>query len=202
MKETVFVPGRLNESDTVYRADQKFYNIYEKDCAAVQNPWCINYFNDTLSVSHSAVYAEDLKNIELDFGGATLHLNGLLQPITLFRCESVKLSNVNIEYERGLFSEATVLEVGEDYARVHFAEWEDDHLFERQMFFQFFDNETGDGRGISLGIVGPQLPEGMDLCFNPTQYIAEQTGEDVIFRPRPKRRKNERPVATGRTPGH
>lgn len=200
MKETVLKTGRLTESDTIYNADRNFYDVYAEDCEKVTNPWIVNPFNMTLTDFNSALYAENLKNAVIDFNGATLHLNGLLQPVSLYKCENVKLCNVNIEYDRGIFSEAEVLEVTENYARVHFSEefpcraedgrlipygrfWEDDHLFERQMFFQFFDAETHDGCGISLGIVGPELPEGQDMCFNPTRYIAEQEGSDIIFRP-------------------
>ncbi len=199
MKETVLKIGRLTESDTLYRADRALYSVQETDCAVVTNPYCVNFFYETLPQLHSAVYAERLQNVVVDFGGATLHLNGNLQPINFFRCENIRLCNVNIEYDRGLFSEASVLEVGADYARVHFPEefpcrvedgrlipygnyWEDDHLFERQMFFQFFDPVTADGLGLSLGIVGPRIPPKQDRCFNPAHYVVEQDGDDVIFR--------------------
>jgi len=198
MKEATLKIGRLTESNTIYRADCDFYDVYEADCAYVDNPYCVKFFYDK-AYFHTALYAEGLENVVVDFGGATLHLNGFLQPINLFKCKNITLKNVNLEYERGFYSEATVLEVGKSYARVHFSKefpcrvedgrlipygnmWEDDHLFERQMFFQFFDAATGDGTGISLGIVGPTLPEGQDMCFNPTRYIAEESGDDVIFR--------------------
>lgn len=211
MKEVILKPGRLEENDTIYRADRDIYDVYAADCASVNNPWCITGMEYS-----SAVYAENLKNITVDFCGATLRLNGLLQPVTFFGCESVTLRNISIEYDRGIFSEAEVLEVTEKYARVHFPEefpcraedgrlipygrfWEDDHLFERQMFFQFFDTATGDGCGISLGIVGPELPEGQDLCFNPAHYIAEQAGEDIIFRPADPGEKMSEAWKTGTT---
>ncbi len=199
MKETVLKIGRLTQSNTYYRGDKALYEVHAGDGAVLNDPWCINYFNDILKTSESAIFAENLENVTVDFGGATLRLYGMLQPVTFYRCNHVTLKNVNIEYNRGLFSEGAVLEVGENWARVHFSadfpcrvqdgrlipycdEWEDDHLFERQMFFQFFDNATGDGTGITLGIVGPKLPEGMNLCFHPVQYVVETAGEDVIFR--------------------
>ena len=183
MKEKVLIPGLLTDSDTRYAADRSVYEVYQKDCFHVTNPYCVNYFYSDLKAIDSAFYAEDLKNVTLDFGGATVNLHGLLQPISLYRCENVTLANVNLQYERGLYSEALVLEATPTYARVRFGknypcrcengrlipyadEWEDDHLFERQMFFQFFNAATGDGEGITLGIVGPELPEGMDLCFH------------------------------------
>ena len=59
-----------------------------------------------------AFLIKDLKNVTLDFGGATLVFHGRIVPFILDGCENVKIKNVKVDYDRPFYTQAKILSCG------------------------------------------------------------------------------------------
>lgn len=199
MKNRKFMMSEPLESDTIYEATESRYDYYPKDFTLTQCPELVSFSSTRRSESEYAVLGENLQNVVLDFHGATVCLHGIASPVAFYHCQQITLKNLTLEYDRPIFSECRILEVGENYARVHFGpdfpvrcengrlipyapEWEEKRLYCSQTFFQFFDAKTFDGVGITLGLINPSPDKDQDMCFGPVVYTVEACGEDVIFR--------------------
>ena len=75
-----FQIGIQLESDTEYVASQAVYHVYAEDTTEVSdNRYVALRANDTKEF-HVFIMLKGLKNISIDFGGATLVMHGKIQP--------------------------------------------------------------------------------------------------------------------------
>ncbi|MBE6731846.1 MAG: hypothetical protein E7564_09175 [Ruminococcaceae bacterium] len=122
----------------------------------------------------TAILLKDLKDTVLDFSGATLYLKGRIQPFIIENCENLTIKNVNVEYDRSFYTELEVLGNNGDELYVKETEkfpvksengymipysdtWENRNLHIGDMFIQAFDNETRNGVGIDVIVIGEEV---------------------------------------------
>ncbi len=149
-----------------------------------------------LAPVNTAILLKGRKALTLDFNGATLALHGRLQPFVLEGCEDITIRNVDILNDRAAFTEATIVESGEDFLTLRLNPhhpcrvedgrliptseyWENDTLDSTVMFLQCFDAETREGLGIALCMIG-KVVHRENLPFNFEQYVAEETADGLL----------------------
>ncbi len=167
-------PGMEFESDTVYVADCAKYDIYGSDTVKLTQPTYLSIYDKNFGSLDTAFYLNGLKNVVLDFNGATLTLHGRLQPFVIDNCENITVKNVTVEYERTVFTEFEILDRTEDSLTLkpsekfpcriengclipYCNEWENTRLNYGDMFMQSFDNGTRQGRGITVIVIGDEV---------------------------------------------
>lgn len=166
--------GAEFENDTLYVADQKHYDIHLKDTVSLTHPSYLSIYDKNFGSLDTAFYLNGLKNVTLDFNGATLTFHGRLQPFVVDNCENITIKNVVIEYERAVFTEFEIIGRDEEsltlkplenfpcrvengYLIPYCNEWENRRLNYGDMFMQSFDNETRQGRGITVIVIGEEV---------------------------------------------
>lgn len=162
------------ESNTVYVAAQEKYDIYESDTIKLTQPTYLSIYDTNFGSLNTAFYLNGLKNVVLDFKGATITLHGRLQPFVIDNCENITIKNVVVEYERAFFTELEILDrtaeslvlkplekfpcrVENGCLIPYCNEWENRRLNYGDMFMQSFDNETRQGRGITVIVIGDEV---------------------------------------------
>ena len=162
------------ENDTVYTAQEKHLDIYKENTVSLTDPKYLSIYDKNFGSLDTAFYLHGLKNVTLDFNGATITLHGRLQPFVVDNCENVTIKNVNVEYERAVYTELEIIDRTEDslilktlekfpckvengYLIPYCNEWENRRLNYGDMFMQSFDNETREGRGITVIVIGEEV---------------------------------------------
>lgn len=148
----------------------------------------------------AAFILKDLKNVTLDFGGATLTLRGRIQPFIIDNCENITIKNVTVEYERSLFTELEVVnntgkelvlrmkdkfpyKVEDGYFIPYGKLYEDRDLYKKGcMFIQAFDRITGEGKGLDVIYLGEEIiPEPSPPASNIKHIKLCTRGEYTVF---------------------
>lgn len=162
MNKELFNNKTKFENDTYYYIEEKEIHIYLKDTTPLYDK---KYFctDGTVSNKHDTVFfLKGLKNVTLDFCGATLILHGPIQPFIIDECLNVEIKNVAVKYTRSFVTEMKILDRGEDYIRVKIGkefpykvengefipygeEWEDRTVSISPLFLQEFDGKTREG---------------------------------------------------------
>ena len=194
-----FQVGVTLESNTEYFATEKEYHVYFDDTTVVADDRYVALRKGVEKEFNVFVLVKDKKNITLDFCGATLVMHGAIQPFLLDGSENVTVKNCKVTYARPPYTEAEIIEVAPDYARLRLNKhcpcyiedgrlvpygdgWENHNLNYRGMFYQVFDKETRKGCGLDLGVMGNSLVLDPKWPYHPIQYTVEADGEDVIMK--------------------
>ena len=108
MRTVTFGKGVKIESDAEYIFSGERLDYFLSDTERT--------FNAEYRISNAAgeyldvaFLLKDLKNVTLDFGGATLFFHGRIVPFILENCENVKIRNVKVDYDRPFYTQAKVL---------------------------------------------------------------------------------------------
>ena len=195
-----FKIGMPLESNTEYFATNSEYHIYAKDAAEVCDGRYIALRAHDTKEFKVFVFIKEKKNITLDFCGATLVLHGKILPFLIDSCENVTVKNCNVTYDRPHYTEALITDVTPEYARLRLNEscpcriedgklvpycdsWENHRLNHNGCFYQAFDAETREGRGLSLAAMGNHPIQDPECKFAPRRiYTVEKDGEDILLK--------------------
>ena len=156
-------------SGTAYRADAARYDIWEKDVVTVEDARYKHLGYE--APLRTAFFLKGLKDVTLDFGGATLVLHGKFQPFLLDCCTNVCIRNVKVLHSRSPFTEGDVVEVMENGFKMRidrktfpYEVKDGDIVFmgdtwqnrdsPSSSFLQFFDGATRCGVELMLAAVG------------------------------------------------
>lgn len=194
--ENIFIIGEELKSGNLYRAAQKEYHIYLDNTVRIQSKRYTGlhkaYEEDTIDTFISIIGKKD---ITLDFNGARLIFYGKIQPFLIADSENITIKNVSVEYNRPPYTEFEIVECGENYVYLKklnekstfFVEdgnlvmtgenWENRSLYKEPCFFQAFDMDTREGKGLALAIVGKEIALDPTYPFEVRQYIPSMCGE-------------------------
>jgi hypothetical protein len=190
-----FEIGISLQSDTEYYATRSEYHVYPKDALRVcDERYRILRTHDVLEFD-AFTWIRGKKNVTLDFCGATLVMHGKIQPFLIDSSENITIKNCNVTYARPPYTEMTISAVTPEGAKVRLNEncpcrvedgkfvpycdeWVNEKLNYNYCFYQVFDGETCEGRGISLGVMGNHIVREPEYPFTPKwRFTVEADGE-------------------------
>lgn len=187
------------KNDTVYRADRGNYDLYVKNTVRVHEARHRNLgFEDPLD---TAFHLKGLRNVTLDFGGATLTLHGKIQPFVIDSCTNVTIRNVRVLYARCGYSQAEIVSIAGNSMTVKFdrrkfpykvedgalvftcPDWPDRHVNKAPCFTQFYDGKTRKGKAIALGFFdrNPYIDPKLPWAPGAFRFTAEEKGDLVVL---------------------
>lgn len=108
----------FNGKPTVIRLANAQYDISRKE----STPLLIHVSNTTSidenpdATKHIGLYFHNLRNVTLDGAGARLITHGEMTSFVIDNCRNIKLQNFTLDAYDPSLAEATVMEVGDDYA--------------------------------------------------------------------------------------
>lgn len=194
--EKIFKIGQELESGNYYRADQKEYHIHLEDTVEIHSKRCTGlHAVNTSDALNVFVKIDGKKDITIDFGGAKLVFYGRIQPFLITDSDNITIKNVSVSYNRPPYTEFEVMERSDDYVLLRpldkkctfFVEdgylimtgenWENRLLHKEPHFFQAFDMQTREGKGLALAIVGKEIELDPKYPFRVKQYIPSMCGE-------------------------
>jgi len=188
------------KNDTVYQADRAIYDISRKDSVLVND---VRYHHTGFEKPLDTAFClRGLKNVTLDFGGATVFLHGKLQPFLLDGCENVTIKNVKVRYDRCGYSQAQVVSVDEKTLTVRFdkekfpyrvvdgalefyaKDWVGQRLEKGPGFLQFFDGRTRQGKCLELVFLSPNpfVDPAFPFAAGAYKLVSEERGDLVVMR--------------------
>lgn len=193
--EKNFILGTEFESNTYYRGDKKEYHIYPCNTVkAEKRKYFSVHKNSDIDSMDVFAFIKDKKNITLDFCGADLIFHGRIQPFLIENSENITIKNCSVKYDRPFYTEFEIVEVGDGYIKVKSDKnstyrvedgkliitsefWENNNLDKTEMWFQAFDADTGEGKGLAIAMIGREIFKNPDYPFELGQYIPSQCGE-------------------------
>mgnify|MGYP006864423003 CR=1 FL=1 len=89
MKEEHLTPGTALCSDTYYRFEGDILDVSLSDTQHITDRIYLSLTAFHRGALDTAFYLHGLKNVVLDFGGATLFLRGRIQPFIVDECENI-----------------------------------------------------------------------------------------------------------------
>ena len=174
MNEIVFNKNTMFESGNsyVYNEEKLVFDLSDTKHLTDKVYYSLSSFNN--GYLDSAIHLKNLKDVTLDFSGATLCLKGRIQPFIIEKCENLEIKNVNVEYDRAFFTEFEVLgnsgdelyvkekdafpvKIENGYLIPYGETWENRNLHIGDMFIQAFDNETRNGVGVDVIVIGEEV---------------------------------------------
>ena len=194
-----FEIGAMLQSNTEYVATEREYHVYAQDTVRVSDDRYVALRANDTKEFDVAVLIKGKQNVTLDFAGATLVMHGKIQPFLVDSSENITIKNCNVTYDRPLYTEAQIIEVTDEYARLRLNEhcpcriedgrlipyadtWENTRLNYKGCFYQVFDCDTRKGCGLALGIMGNTVELDPTWAFHPKPYTVEADGEDFLMR--------------------
>ncbi len=197
MKEVIYQKGIVLENDTYYKGTESRYDFYLEDCVESKNETYFSYTTRRLDKHTVCFLLKDLKNVTLDFGGATLVFHGRITPFILDNCQNVKIVNCKIDYDRPFYTQAKVLECDPHRIKVRIDDGfsyrvEDGYLYATSETWEkklnvndcllwMFDRTGVKGYGIMLGLFGPEIFPNDNPPMPIGQILVEEEGENLIF---------------------
>ena len=199
MQEKIYKKGIEIESNTLYRAIEKRYDFYLEDVVISDNK---EYFSRT-TVSEDGIHRvafllKDLKNVVLDFGGATLVFHGRIVPFVLDGCENVILKNFKVDYDRPFYTQARVLECDSQHMKIRIDDGfdyrvEDGYLYavsdtwekrlnQNDCLLWLFDRTGVKEYGIILALFGPETFPSDNPPMPIGQIFVEEEDENLILK--------------------
>lgn len=174
MKQSVLKPAVPLCSDTCYTFSGDVMNIHLSDTCCLTDRVYLSLVAHHHGQLDTAFFLKNLKNVVLDFGGATLLLHGRIQPFIIDECENITIRNVTVAYDRAFYSEFDVIsnENGElnlspcenfpcrvenGYLIPYAETWENRELHIGDMFVQAFDRETRENAGYTVAAIGEKI---------------------------------------------
>ena len=199
MQEQVFEKGIQIESDTFYRAAESRYDFYVEDTIESDNQEYFSQTNKSADGFHRVAFLlKDLKNVVLDFGGATLMFHGRIIPFILDACKNVTLKNFKVDYDRSFYTQASVLECDSQHMKIHIDEgftyrvdggylyavsdtWEK-NLNRDDCLLWLYDRTGVKEYGIILALFGPEIFPGDNPPLPIGQILVEEDGKDLLLK--------------------
>lgn len=194
MNEAVFKPGISLQSNTIYRADRAVYDIELTDTV---NSAGHGYTAMDQELA-TAFLLENLENVTIDLGGATLMFHGRIAPFVLSHCRNIMLKNFVINYDRPFYSQGKMLEVTKDKIMLR---WDDEFPVEmvdgrpcvvaphwkqfldhRHMLWQPFDEKTAspaENAGCIMAVFNKKSDEENPAL--PIQHFFPTVREDGVW---------------------
>lgn len=193
------------ESNSEYRFDGDTLSVSLVDTVHLTDKIYRAIYPSAKDWLDTAFYLKDLKNVTLDFGGATLLLcEDSIQPFVLDGCENVTIKNVVVEYTRSLVDEIDVAEVNgheivfrqtekqkkhfpmkvENGCLIPISEGKEyTHAFKAPHFFNLYDKSTGLSVAMCLVRIGRDLPviPKEQFPFKYFDLVAEERNGDIVL---------------------
>lgn len=166
--KTLFESGKYY----VFEGEKLIFNLSDTKKLTDKVYTSLSEFN--FGCLDTAIHLKNLKDVTLDFSGATLYLKGRIQPFIIENCENITVKNVKVEYDRSFYTELEVLgnegdelyvkekekfpvKIENGYLIPYSETWENRNLHIGDMFIQAFDNETRNGVGIDVIVIGEEV---------------------------------------------
>ncbi len=148
----------------------------------------------------TAFLLQGLKNVTLDFNGATFCMHGDIQPFTLIDCQNVVIKNVVVENERSHFTEGEIVssrrgqyrirmnnkypfEVSDKNLIVYGDGWRNDRIEKHPMMFMQFFNKDRTGTGYTpLVNIGKTTALYDKEHFFVHHMTAHKKGDDLLLK--------------------
>ena len=199
MKEAHLTPGTALCSDTYYRFEGDILDVSLSDTQHITDRIYLSLTAFHRGALDTAFYLHGLKNVVLDFGGATLFLRGRIQPFIVDECENITIKNVTVAYDRAFFSEFDVVSNANGELRLaqreHFPcrvengylipysdTWENRELHIGDMFVQAFDRETRESDGWTVAAIGEEIKlKDTPPCHVEHLRVREEDGDIVLL---------------------
>lgn len=203
MKQELLIPGVPLCSDTCYRFSGDIMDVSTENTQRITERIYLSLVAFHRGYLDTAFYLHGLKNVVLDFGGATLLLRGRIQPFIIDQCENITIKNVTVAYDRAFFSEFDVVsnENGElrlsqrehfpcrvenGYLIPYAETWENRSLHIGDMFVQAFDRETREADGFTVAAIGEEIRlKETPPCPVAHLRVREDDGDIVLMGPVP-----------------
>ncbi len=192
----IFTINEELENGNYYYADKKKYHIYPDNTIIVNDPQYFGLSKKTnISEMKVFTYLKGKKDITLDFCGAEIIFYGKIQPFLLDECENITIKNCEIKYNRPVYTEFEIVKREEDciylkglnekatyyvedgYLIMTGEDWENRECHRTPHFFQAFDGETHEGKGLNLAIIGKKVELDPNYPFEACQYVPTQCGD-------------------------
>lgn len=198
MKKELLKLNTQFESNTYYYFEEEFFKVYLQDT----HPFTANprYQRENLNCFESVAFIlRDLENITLDFGGATLYMQGKIQPFVIENCKNITIKNVSLEYDRSHFTEGEILEIDKEHIRLRIDKerypyeivngkivfysdtWRTEDFHIRGGFHQAFDKKTGRGIDLMVAAIGDEIFQNPNAYCPRIQFVPEEDGDDLIL---------------------
>ena len=200
MQEKKYFKGISFENDTYYKATENRYDIFLNDCTYTDNKVYFSYTfkKENLTTRPVAFLLKGLKNVTLDFGGATLVFHGRITPFVLDHCENVKLVNFKVDYDRPFYTQAHVLECDSKRMKIRIDDGfdyrvEDGYLYaisetwEKKLnvndcLLWLFDRTGEKEYPVILSLFGPEIFPDENPPLPIGQILVEEEGENLILK--------------------
>ena len=173
MNISTWKPGITPQSNTVYTADRKIYDIYPEDAKETIPCWWSSFVSDDQPLKAAFVFRK-LENVTIDLGGAKLVFHGRILPFAVYDCSNITFRNFSIDYDRPFYTEGTILESGarsvviqipelftyriEGHDFIAMGETWEHRLVAGDMLFRCMNPETGrPSSGTILGLIGDKI---------------------------------------------
>ena len=213
MKEAHLTPGTALCSDTYYRFEGDILDVSLSDTQHITDRIYLSLTAFHRGALDTAFYLHGLKNVVLDFGGATLFLRGRIQPFIVDECENITIKNVTVAYDRSFFSEFDVVSNENGELRLALREnfpcrvengylipysdtWENRELHIGDMFVQAFDRETRESDGWTVAAIGEEIKlKDTPPCPVAHLRVREEDGDIVLMGPVPSHWNSRHVVA-------
>ena len=114
--------GMQFQSNTTYTATEDTIHVRPEDTFFCDHKEVLSpsiHMGDSCQVGF---WLEGLKNVVLDFNGATVLLHGRIVPFVLIDCENVVIKNLKIDYDRPFYTQAKLLAIEEGRMEVQIGE--------------------------------------------------------------------------------
>ena len=191
-----FFKGIKIESDTEYVFSGERIDFYLSDATRTTNAEYRGLTKRAGDYLDVAFLIKGVKNVTLDFGGATLVFHGRIVPFILDGCEKVKIKNVKVDYDRPFYTQADVLsykegemeikidegfdyEVRDGYLIVKGDGWEK-NLNRNDCLLWMVDKTGEKGYGIILGLFGEKIYPNDNPPLPIKQINIEEEGGGVL----------------------
>ena len=195
MRKIEFKKGIKTESNAEYRFTGERLDYYLSDTAKIFNSE-YNFSVRASGYSDVAFFLKGLKNVTLDFGGATLVFHGRIVPFILDGCENVKIKNLKIDYDRPFYTQAKILSCGNGEMEIKIDEGFDYYVKNGYLFVKgegweknlnrndcllWIVDKTGEkGYGIILGLFGEEIYPNENPPLPIRRILIEEKDNGVI----------------------
>jgi len=198
MKKILLKKGIKFESDTCYYFEgEKFEVKLNETTEFIANP---RYIKENLNYFPNVAFIlKDLENVTLDFGGATLYMQGKVQPFVIENCKNITIKNVALQYDRSHFTEGEILEIDEEHIRLKIDKeqypyeivngkivfysdtWKNETFHLKGGFHQAFDKKTGRGIDAMVAAIGDEIYQNPNAFCSRVHLIPEEDGDELIL---------------------
>ena len=199
MNKYILAPNVKFENNCVYTAVSDIVEGSVFDTSRTYDRGFLSVHDNNRGYLDVAFNLCGLRNVTLDFNGATLFLRGRIQPFIIDDCENITIRNVTVEYDRSFFTEFDIIsnENGElrmspkakfpyrvenGYLIPYSETWENRDLNRGGMFLQTYDTQSGDGRGAIVVVIGEEIiRDETPPCTVLHLKVRENNGDVILY---------------------